>query len=110
MDELTLRRMTVAEFFDWEPGDEERYELVDGVPLMMTGARAKHDQIVLNVLGRLWLQLRGTPYRAFTDDIAVVVPNGNVRRPDAGVNRGPLEPDAMRSDAVCVVIEVLSPS
>jgi hypothetical protein len=24
MDEIALRRMSVAEFFDWEPGDEER--------------------------------------------------------------------------------------
>ncbi len=24
MDEVTLRRMTVAEFFDWEPGDLSR--------------------------------------------------------------------------------------
>jgi Uma2 family endonuclease len=53
MDEVTLRRMTVPEFFAWEPGDEEGYELVDGVPVMMTGARAQHDQIVLNILGQL---------------------------------------------------------
>jgi Uma2 family endonuclease len=110
MDEVTLRRMTVAEFFEWEPGDEERYELVEGVPVMMTGASARHDQIVLNILGQLWLQLRGSAHRAFTDDIAIMTPGGNVRRPDAGVNRGPLEPNATRANAVCAVVEVLSPS
>jgi Uma2 family endonuclease len=100
--------MTVAEFLEWNPGDEERYELVDGRPVMMTGARAQHDQIVLNALTQLRVKLRGSQYRAFTDDIAIVIKNGNVRRPDAGVNKRALERDVMQADAPVLIVEVLS--
>ena len=110
MDEVTLRRMTVAEFFDWEPGDDERYELVDGVPAMMARARAEHDQIVVNILTEFRTRLRDSQYRAFTADLAVLIPNGNVRCPDAGVNRGPLARGIMHADAPCIVFEVLFPS
>jgi hypothetical protein len=35
--------MTEAEFLAWQSGREQRYELVDGVPRAMTGARIRHD-------------------------------------------------------------------
>src|SRR5215472_1659590 len=76
MDEVTLRRMTVAEFFAWEPGDEERYELVDGRPVKMTGARRRHDRIVGNLNRVLGTQLLDSPYIVFTPDTAVLIPNG----------------------------------
>jgi Uma2 family endonuclease len=110
MDEVTLRRMTAAEFFEWEPGDDRRYELVDGIPVIMARARAEHDQIVVNILTELRTKLRDTGYRAFTADIAVLIPKGNVRCPDAGVNQGPLTRGIMHAEAPCIVFEVLSPS
>jgi len=110
MGETAVRRMTVAEFFDWEPGDDRRYELVDGVPVMMTGARNRHGDVVVNTIGSLGNKLAGSPCRAFMSDTAVLIPNGNVRRPDAGVVCGPRKDDAMHADAPRLVIEVLSPS
>jgi Uma2 family endonuclease len=110
MDEVTLRRMTAAEFFEWEPGDDRRYELVDGIPVIMARARAEHDQIVVNILTELRTKLRDTGYRAFTADMAVLIPKGNVRCPDAGVNQGPLTRGIMHAEAPCIVFEVLSPS
>jgi Uma2 family endonuclease len=84
--------------------------LVDGVPVMMTGARNRHGDIVVNTLGELRDKLRGSPSRAFMSDTAVLIPNGNVRRPDAGVVCGPRNDNAMYANAPRVVIEVLSPS
>lgn len=110
MDEVTLRRMTVAEFFDWEPGDDERYELVDGRPVRMTGARRRHDRIVTNINRVLGNQLLHGPCILFTPDTAVLIPNGNVRRPDAGIDCGRDDDDLMHADLPRVVIEVLSPS
>jgi Uma2 family endonuclease len=110
MDEVTLRRMTVAEFFDWEPGDEERYELVDGRPIKMTGARRRHDRIVTNLNRILGNALLNTPYIVFTPDTAVLIPNGNVRRPDVGIDGGRDDDALMHADVPRVVFEVLSPS
>ena len=110
MDEVTLRRMTVAEFFDWEPGDEERYELVDGRPVKVTGARRRHDRIVANINRVLGNQLLDSAYIVFTPDTAVLIPNGNVRRPDAGIDGGRDDDDLMHADVPRLVIEVLSPS
>ena len=53
--------MTVEEFFVWQQGQEDRYELVEGVPVilrdpitMMTGASSLHDRITSNVLLVMW--------------------------------------------------------
>jgi len=110
MGETGIRRMTAAEFFDWDPGDDGRYELVDGVPVMMTGAKNRHGHIVVNALGELRDKLRGSRCRAFMSDTSVLIPNGNVRRPDAGVVCGPSNDNAMHADQPRLVIEVLSPS
>jgi len=41
----------MAEFFAWQEGRPERFELVDGFPIrMMAGARNVHDDIVVNML------------------------------------------------------------
>ncbi len=51
------KSMTVEEFFAWQTDQEERYELVDGVPIplrAMTGASNRHDVLVVNVIGLLW--------------------------------------------------------
>lgn len=29
------RRMTLAEFLEWDDGTDRRYQLIDGVPVMM---------------------------------------------------------------------------
>jgi Uma2 family endonuclease len=110
MGETAIRRMTVAEFFDWEPGDDRRYELVDGVPVMMTGARNRHGDIVVNAIRSFGNKLDGSRCRPFMADTAVLIPNGNVRRPDAGVVCGHRNDNAMYADAPRLVVEVLSPS
>jgi Uma2 family endonuclease len=110
MGETAVRRMTVAEFFDWQPRDDGRYELVDGVPVMMTRARRRHDRIVANALRSLGNKLDGSRCIPFTADIAVLIPNGNVRLPDVGVDCGRFVDNAMYADAPRLVIEVLSPS
>jgi Uma2 family endonuclease len=105
------RRMTPEEFYTWQEGMDEKYELVDGFPVkMMTGASRRHDQIVLNVLAELRNQLRGTNCRGFTADTTVVTMPGTRRRPDAGVECGPLRDNDYAANEPKLVVEVLSPS
>jgi Uma2 family endonuclease len=106
--------MTVEQFFDWQLRQERLHELVDGVPVvplkMMTGATQRHDRVVVNVLLSLGNQLRGKPCRPMTDDVAVRIPSGNIRRPDITVDCGKGSDRDMTATEPRVVIEVLSPS
>jgi len=110
------RQMTPEEFYAWQEGMDERYELVDGYPVprcpdieMMTGASRRHDQIVSNILVELGGQLRGGTCRGFTADTAVRTASGR-RRPDAGVECGRLDDQSYEAGEVRMVVEVLSPS
>jgi Uma2 family endonuclease len=114
MAERQLRRMTVDEFFAWQAKQDKLYELVDGMPVlplkMMTGASRAHDRIVVNIIRELANQLRRGPCQPTTDDLAVRISPGTVRRPDVTVECG----EGNRRDMAVVeprmVIEVLSPS
>jgi Uma2 family endonuclease len=111
MTDAAQRRWTVEEFFAWQEGQAERYELVDGFPIrMMAGARNVHDDIVVNVLAELRNQLRGRECRPFTGDGAVETKPGQIRRPDIGVDCGRRDPNATRAALPRVVVEVLSPT
>ena len=70
------KRMTPAEFFDWQVAQDRNYELVDGFPILapkaMTGASRRHDKQqhptgaegrgfrAKTVLGRRHLAFHGT--------------------------------------------------
>jgi len=112
MSERAVRRMTEAEFLEWQRHQEHRYELVDGVPRAMTGARFRHDRVLVNVSSALLdaLETIDSPCRPFTADIAVRVPTGDLRRPDVAVYCPPFDEDAMVSDRPRLVVEVLSES
>jgi Uma2 family endonuclease len=114
--------MTADDFLLWCLRQEDRFELVDGVPVriveeidtpdgprMMTGASDVHDRIVVNVIIALGNQLRGTPCRPATADLAVRTKIRSVRRPDVTVTCDP--PLGNRYEvSPKLIVEVLSPS
>ncbi len=105
-----LKLMTPDVFLEWCLDQEDRWELVDGMPRMMTGATRIHDRVVVNVIADLGFRLRGKPCQPNTADVAARTPRGNVRRPDVTVDCGG-PPDAeLASQAPVVFVEVLSPS
>ena len=70
-DAAQHRTMTVEEFLEWNLSQDQRYELVDGVPVplrAMAGAKAEHDTIVVNLIAALHSQLRGSPCKPRTAD------------------------------------------
>jgi Uma2 family endonuclease len=114
MAEPKLQRMSQDEFFAWQERQECLYELVDGIPVlplkMMTGASQAHDRAAVNIIVSLGNQLRGGPCRPTTDDLAVRIPAGNIRRPDVTVECGQAGRRELAVRDPRVVIEVLSPS
>ncbi len=114
MAELKHDKMSIESFLDWQIKQDKLYELVDGLPKlsikMMAGASANHDTVTVNAIASLHGPLRGTPCRPRTDDIAVQIPAGNIRRPDVLIECGKPGSKDMTADEPHVVIEVLSPS
>jgi Uma2 family endonuclease len=104
------KRFTYAEYCTWD--DEQRWELIDGVPYNMTPAPAtRHQRISSNLHLVISEFLRGkqcTPFYAPTD---VVFDDHNVVQPDLLVvcDKGKIT-EANIQGAPDLVIEILSPA
>jgi Uma2 family endonuclease len=111
MPDAAPRPWTVEQFFEWQAGQKDRYELVGGFPVrMMAGARNVHDDIVVNLLAELRAQLRDSGCRPFTGDGSIETLKGQIRRPDTGVDCGRRDPNGMHAALPRMVAEVLSPT
>ncbi len=76
----------------------------------MAGARNVHNDIVINILAELRARLRGTGSRPFNGDGSIETIQGQIRRPDAGADCGPRDPNAFKATLPRMVAEVLSPT
>jgi Uma2 family endonuclease len=108
-----LKLMTVDEFLPWAEGKEGRWELHDGVPVMMSPERLAHVRTKARAARALddALRLAGLPCEAIADGLTVKVDSGATYEPDASVVCGPRRSDEtiVVTDPI-IVVEVLSPS
>jgi Uma2 family endonuclease len=116
-----LRLMTVEEFLPWAEGKEGRWELHDGVPVMISSAepvmmspeRAAHIRTKFRAAKALdgAVTAAGLPCEVFTDGMAIRIDARTTYEPDASVACGsPVPPDAIEIDNPVIVVEVVSPS
>lgn len=114
MADAAPRRMTPEEFFRWQNGQDDAFELVDGRPVprnrMMTGAPVQHDRVKVNVIVALHRSLRGSPFRSMTGAVAIRTGSASLRRPDVTVDGGPLVLDSYEAHEPRLVVEIASPS
>ncbi len=117
MSDSALKLMTIEEFFVWQQSQEDRYELVEGVPVimrdpitMMTGASSQHDRITSNVLVALGRQLDGSPCWPATADLALRTKIRSLRRADVLVTCDEPSLQIYEAQDPKMVVEVLSPS
>ncbi|MBP0614643.1 Uma2 family endonuclease [Jiella mangrovi] len=111
MSHAEQQAWSVEEFLAWQEGRPGRYEFIQGQPVkMMTGATARHDNVVLNVLSELRQRLKGHPCKPFTADYCVRTIEDRIRRPDAGVDCQQDDPNALVATKPVLVVEVFSPS
>ena len=111
---LPDRKLTIDEFFDLYAGEEDKYELVRGVPVMMAGASRAHNRVVRNLLRHIGNALDGTPCEVMPSDMGVETEEDTYRLPDVGIycdprDLGPADRDFNRLKYPKVLIEVLSP-
>ena len=100
--------MTNDEFLAWQAAQDQLYELIDGVPVAMAGARFVHDRVAGNISFSLKSQFRtnGSPCDSFSDDIGVVVGSGR----DVAVHCPPFDEQATASDSPKLIVEISSES
>lgn len=105
-----LTGMTETEFAAFLQARDERWELLDGAPIMMVRTTQRHRDLVANILASLHGQLRGTRCRATCARTGVRTGVGTIRHPDLVVDRGPREDQAICATGPVLVCEVLSQS
>ena len=113
-DHPLYKKITVDEFLAIDFGSDRKFELVDGMIRMMTGATPAHARVASNILAFLHTKLRGTGCRAYNSDMGVRVNDTDLRYPDVSVYCGnpatrEREKERVFSDPV-VIVEVLSRS
>ena len=111
---LTDPPLTFEAYLAWEAEQAERHEFIRGEVFAMTGARATHNTIALNIALALRESLRGSPCRVFISDMKLHVASADASfYPDVFVSCDPRDRSA---DAELVqrhpkmVVEVLSDS
>ena len=107
------KEMTADEFLIWCLDQEERYELVDGIPVplrSMSGASNPHDAIVINLIALLKPALRATGCRPTSGDTALRTSIKRFRRPDVTIVCSAIDPNSYESRNPIAVFEVLSPT
>ena len=105
-----LTDMTEPEFDAFLQAREERWELLDGAPIMMIRTTQRHQDIVANILAALHEPLRGTGCRPTCSRTGVRTGAGTIRVPDLIVDCGSGDDEGMCATTPALVIEVLSPS
>lgn len=107
------RKLTIDEFFEAYAGEENKWELVGGVPVMMASASRAHNRVVRNLIAELHGRLRGSGCEAMPSDMGLETAEDTYRLPDVAIYCDPRDlasnDDPNRLRYPKVVFEVLSP-
>ena len=102
--------LTIEEYLKLEEGATVRHEYVGGGVFAMVGATKRHNRIIGNALGRLWMAARGGDSLVYSQSVKLRVADDVIYYPDLMVACSPEGNDPLVEDAPCLVVEVASPS
>jgi Uma2 family endonuclease len=104
------QRMTLAAFLEWDDGTDRRYELVDGVLLMMAPATEAHGELAAALAGEIRSRLK-RPCRVISEaGITVQGRSDTYYIADLAVTCVPRERGRRIVAEPVLIVEVLSPS
>jgi Uma2 family endonuclease len=112
MNAITPLKLSKAEFCRWLDGQpqEQRYELVNGLPRMMTRVKRAHDKVVANWIYALQRQLDRERFLVHTGDFAVSTTELTYRLPDVSVEAFNNDELGLELVEPLLLVEVLSTS
>ena len=104
--------MTLEEFYEWDSRDDQRYELIDGVPVAMAPPRNAHGTIAINLAWGLRETLRTRPPGVAMSEVGILSPTrrNTFYQADLAVSCQPQDPDGHEMKDPLLIAEVLSPS
>ena len=102
--------MSLAEFLEWDDGTGRRYQLLDGVPVMMAPGLEAHGELALALGAAIRSRLQA-PCRVISE-AGIVIPHraDTFYVADLAVTCVPREPGRRMVMDPVLVVEVLSPS
>ena len=104
------KRMTIGEFLEWDDGTDRRYELLDGVPVMMAPSLEAHGELAVALGAEIRARLK-PPCRVISEAGIVIADRADTYYiADLAVTCAPREPGRRMVVDPVLVIEVLSPS
>ncbi len=108
-------RMSVEEFLQWHPAPptDERFELLDGVPVAMAPATIGHGDAIyaINTLLRAAIDSGGLPCQVVQDSAGIRIDANSMFIPDLMVHCGERLVGSVREVAApVIVVEIASPS
>ena len=109
-----VRRLTEAEYLDFERKADVKHEFFDGEIFAMAGGSPARSRIATDLVIALGNKLRGQPCQPYNSDLRHKVElTGLITYPDVSVICGPLDLVPGTDDTVTnptLLVEVLSPS
>ena len=102
------KKMTAAEYLDFEAKAQVKHEFVDGFVFAMAGAGNAHNLISGNIFAQVRLAARDSACRAYISDMKLAVSDDTYYYPDVFVTCDDL--DANIKQNACFVVEILSDS
>ena len=104
------KRMTLAEFLKWDDGTDRRYQLLDGVPVMMAPSLEAHGELALALGAEIRARLE-QPCRVISE-AGILIPDraDTYYVSDVAVTCMPREPGRRMVVEPVLIVEVLSPS
>ena len=112
---MSLRGFATVQDLINSPKDGRKYELVDG-EIVVSPAGMRHSEVTLKIAGLILGFLETHPIgKAYSSDVGIALPNGNVRSPDVtyvslGKLPGGHSPESFGEVVPDLAVEVLSPS
>ena len=110
--QVETKTYTAEEYLEAEVNSLDRHEFINGEIILMAGGSPDHNEIALNLGGALKLTLKGKPYRTFSPDQRLWIPQlNNYTYPDLMVVAKPIELQSGRTDTITnplLIAEVLS--
>ena len=82
------RKMTAADYLEWEAGEELKHEYIDGEIIEMTGGTGKHSKIAVNITLALGGRVDLSEYVFFNSEMRVKVSETRYVYPDLSAVRG----------------------
>ena len=103
-------RMTLAEFLQWDDGTDRRYELLDGLAMMMAPSLEAHGELAAALAAEIRARVKASCRVIREAGIALPERADTYHVADLAVTCAPREPGRRMVVEPVLVVEVLSPS